>query len=182
VTSVPEYEAPQQTPPFMIPATADPPIWDILSFKLEAGTDSYAPLTFSVEIVSEDIGADVEARFYLVRHSESPVSYGAPGGKIAAGSLDDPPRLLSKSFSPVREVLSGCYTLLWVASHRFDTQTLCPLPSVDGTSAERDDSTRLSWTVLVCDDQTECAAEKLPDCLAADPEFACDVASSEGGG
>jgi hypothetical protein len=190
VTSVPEYEAPQQTPPFMIASTADPPTWDILSFKLEADTQAYAPVTFSVEVVSEDIGTDVEALFYLVPHVE-PLSLYADdveidaGGKIPAGSLDSPPRVLSKSFRPPRfndDMAPLCFTLFWVAAHRFDTQTDCPAPSVDATGAERDDSSRLTWTVLLCNDQTECAAEKLPECLVGDPVFPCDVAAAEGAG
>jgi hypothetical protein len=177
---VPEYEAPQQTPPFMIASSADPPTWDILSFKLEADTEAYAPVTFSVEVVSEDIGADVEALFYMVGRSEEPFLQRFPGGRIAAGTLDDPPRLLSRSFqAPIvqDEDQYGCYTLFWVAAHRFDSQTDCPVPSEDpATGAQRDDSSRLSWTMLLCNDQTECAAEKLPECLRADPPFPCDVA------
>jgi hypothetical protein len=187
VTSVPEYEAPQQTPPFMIASTADPPTWDILSFKLEADTQAYAPVTFSVEVVSEDIGAEVEALFFLVPHVEKPFPDPDPeidaGGKIPAGSLDSPPRVLSKSFRPDwSNDQPACATLFWVAAHRFDTQTDCPAPSVDATGAERDDSSRLTWTVLLCNDQTECAAEKLPECLVGDPVFPCDVAAAEGGG
>jgi len=189
VTSVPDYQPPEQTRPILMADTATPATWELLEFTRTGVNEPYPELPFSVEVVSEDLGVDVQAKFFLVaRGALNTFQFGYAGGTLEAGSLTDTGRTLRKGWSPslAFEPTADCYTLFWVAAHAFDAQTGCPAPAADPDTGEprdppRDDFSILTWTVLVCPDSTPCAATTLAKCLDGDPDFVCESETVTGG-
>jgi hypothetical protein len=179
VTDVPDFQEPTKTPPIMIDSTASPPLYEIITF-VKGPNDRFAEQAFSVRVESEDGGDDLEARFWLSRRSPGkpvdPVN-GGGGGTLAASTLSDTSRVLSKGFTPVSDLAQGCYQLFWIVSHDLeDGDTDCPKDPTDAA--------QVSWTALVCDSDP-CADTVLPSCNVVKPEgFAvpCPQSGPAGGG
>lgn len=164
VTDVPDYAEPQPTPPFMLEATANPTTTSLLRF--EDRGEGFAPVSLTVNVVSEDDGRAVEHRFFLSGRSQGtqlePDSYVA-GPDLEPGSLTGEARVLTGSFRPRSQTPPGCYQLFWLASHGNSNSTDCPI--------DAGDYSQINWTVLVC--SGDCTDAQLLGCAQNDPQVPC---------
>src|SRR5262245_55459981 len=63
VTSVPDYQDPQQTAPFLVPESAFPDIKQVIALPFDSST-KYPSQEFRVEVRSEDARQKVQFRLY----------------------------------------------------------------------------------------------------------------------
>ena len=157
VTSVPDFQEPTQTPPYLVAATADPPVTQLL--ELTPNPD-YPSTPFRVEVRSEDAGQKVEFKFYYdygSGTSDAPFKFVENAGELPPGTLADTERKPhSRSWTP-KFVTAGCHTLTLMASHAFDnSETSCPQHLAD--------SSQLTWRFLLCETAQPCAEDTLKLC------------------
>jgi hypothetical protein len=168
VTSVPEFEEPQQTPPFLVASAADP---DIREFVLVVDGDDRKD--FRAKVISEDRGEPVQVALYI--------DYGEPNAAmhpfrrsiaefpdIAPGTLADGARPVNAQwFQDSADVEDGCHTITMMVTHEFDFRN-CPMNLLD--------SSHLTWKVLRCTSKELCEKiDPLKDCpnSTEDPLVAC---------
>jgi hypothetical protein len=152
VTSKPQIEDPQTTPPFLIAASADPDVREFI--KLEGDT----PVTLFADVVSEDGQQDVQTALYVDYGLQStvvpdwPYAWAIRGNQFPAGTLADGHRRIHQTFYPsVNTLADGCHTLTLVVSHAFEQEAddrYCPV--------SLDDSSQLTWYVLKCSAPGNC--------------------------
>lgn len=157
VTSSPEFEDPEQTPPELIAATAKPELQSIL--VIPAGE----AVTFSAEVRSaQDLGEDILVKLYVdygVESAGQPFTNAINGAEVPVATAGQP-RTASVRVSP-NALPPGCHTFTLMVSHAFDQLTECP--------EDLDDSSHLTWHALVCDATGPC-----PPPLG-DPRLECPV-------
>lgn len=150
VTSVPEFEEPLQTPPFLVAEAADP---DVREFVLVVDGD--ARKEFNAAVISEDRGKPVKVALYF--------DYGVENAaknpfKLALAEFPDvPPGTIADGKRPVSaqwyldsaDVLPGCHTVTMMVTHEFDFRR-CPVTLAD--------SSYLTWHIRRCTSKEQCGA------------------------
>jgi hypothetical protein len=178
VTSSPTFEDPERTPPFLVAATAQPDLREILVVnKFEVSN----PLVFSAGLRSEDNGESIVGlvvRNYGVEGSDTKPYEDELGRRVAEpGTLDDTSRRLSVPWYVNKADINGCANVSLLAMHKVDEITGCPVDPVDFDF--------LTWTVIVCEGSMDCcdptagpgeedACSNLA-CPEIDPEIRCGV-------
>lgn len=148
----------------MLVETANP----LTSEMLESGglQPGYAPVPVAVDVLSEDDGVAVENRFFLSARSSVQVmepQNAVAGADLEPGNWSDGGRTMTAIFQPNALTEPGCYELFWLATHEADFRSCPVLP---------EDSTRISWTILICAAANCSDAEKL-GCHENEPQIPC---------
>lgn len=163
VPSTTEFSEPEQTPPFLIGASADPDIREFLVV-----VDGESRKDFTASLLSEDRGKAVQVALYI--------DYGRPNvagqpfknaitnfPEIAAGTMSDGPRPVHAQWFPdIHPVSNGCHTITMMVTHEFDFLD-CP--------KRLSDSSQLVWKVLRC-----ALRETCDPILVDDPQLGCPSA------
>jgi hypothetical protein len=177
VTSVPEFEEPPQTPPFLIASTADP---DLREFVLVVDGDDKTE--FSASVISEDRGEPVQVALYIDYGVANAADH--PFRRSIAEFPDIPPATFADGQRPVNtqwyqdsaDVLNGCHTITMMVTHAFDFLN-CP--------KSLSDSSHLTWKILRCTSKELCEKiDPLTDCpnSTEDSLRACPSESPGAGG
>jgi hypothetical protein len=155
ITDTPQFQTPQHTAPFLVGATAMPPLGQVQILDL----DSEPALQFGADVISQDDPAGsggqfttVSARLYVDYGVEPPGTknqpyFGLPftgDNQLQNGTLDQTTgRFISATWiSADVPPAEGCHTATLVASHLFDETPGCPRCD--------DDYSMLTWMVLAC--------------------------------
>jgi hypothetical protein len=183
VTSVPQFDEPAQTPPFLVAAKADP---DLREFVFVLDDDQR--IDFRAAVLSEDRDVPVQIALYIDYGQEN--AAGNPFKRSIAEFPEILPGTLSQGPRPVQaewfldsdDVDYGCHTVTMMVTHAFDFRN-CP---------ERlSDSSHLVWNILRCKSQELCVIDPAKQCPnSAGPDLiACpsetpgpDSGSGSGGG
>jgi hypothetical protein len=183
VTSVPQYDEPAQTPPFLVAAAADPDIREFV-FVL----DGEQRIDFRASVLSEDRDAPVQMALYIdygqVNAAGNPFKRAlAEFPDIPAGTLSQGPRpVLAEWFLDSDDVGHGCHTITMMVTHKFDFRN-CPERLAD--------SSHLVWNILRCPSKESCAIDPAKQCptSAGPPLIPCpsespgpDAGTGDGGG
>lgn len=145
-----ECAYPEQTRPFLLGASADPPLGEVVLIGASGG--NYGPVEFSAYVESEDAGQAVQAVLLVDHGDTSGVSNGpyrgfVPGNSLPPGRLVDGPRgPLSISWHPQTAEVSGCHTVTLMATHQFQQSF-----GAYYCAADSDDVDTLTWVVALCD-------------------------------
>ena len=183
VTSVPQFDEPAQTPPFLVAAAADPDIREFV-FVL----DGEQRIDFRAEVLSEDRGTPVQIALYIDYGQEN--AAGNPFKRAIAEFPEITPGTLSQGARPVHaewfldsdDVAPGCHTITMMVTHEFDFRR-CPRRLAD--------SSHLVWNILRCTSKESCAIDPATECpsSAEAPLVACpaetpgpDAGTGDGGG
>lgn len=157
VLSTPHYEEPDQTPPFLVAAAANP---DLREFVLVLDEDTRKD--FGAAVLSEDRGDPVHVALYI--------DYGVPNAaghpffrsiaefpEVPAATMADGPRSVSAQwYLDTANVDPGCHTVTMMATHAFDYRN-CP--------KVLSDSSQLVWKVLRCTTNDTCpVVDPIKDC------------------
>lgn len=182
VTSVPEYDEPAQTPPFLVAAAADP---DPREFTVIL--DAELRKDFRAAVISEDRSQPVQIALYIDYGVENAAGNPfrrsiAEFPEIPAGTLADGKRPVhAEWFLDSDDVGHGCHTVTMMVTHEFDFRN-CP--------ARLTDSSSLMWHVLRCpstdlcdyDPQTDCPNSAAAELVGCPPEDAASPEGESGGG
>ncbi len=161
VPSTTEFSEPEQTPPFLLGATADPDAREFLVV-----VDGESRKDFTASILSEDRGEPVQIALYI--------DYGRPNvagqpfknaitnfPEIAPGTMSDGPRAAHAQWFPdIHPVNYGCHTITMMATHAFDFLD-CP--------KRLSDSSQLVWKVVRCASTETCDPIPVDDPLVGCP-------------
>jgi hypothetical protein len=151
ITSTPDFGSVEQTPPFLLDASATPSSRDFLVIPADKVFQE-----FSAEVRSEDAGEPVEVVLYIDYGVEN--GAGLPyrraivnNANVDAGSFDDAvPRIASSKWYPgIDPVVPGCHSFTLMVSHSFDNQTRCP--------SDVSDSSQITWQAVVCATADDCS-------------------------
>lgn len=156
VTSVPEFDEPAQTPPFLVAAAADPDIREFV-FVL----DGEQRIDFRAAVLSEDRGEPVQIALYIDYGQEN--AAGNPFKRSIAEFPEILPGTLSQGARPVHaewfldsdDVSHGCHTITMMVTHEFDFRN-CPRSLAD--------SSHLVWNILRCASKESCAIDPAKEC------------------
>lgn len=155
ITSTPDFNSVEQTPPFLVASSAEPSSRELLVF-----TPSTVSVEFSAEVRSEDAGEPVEVVLYIDYGVEN--AAGQPyrhaivtNANVNAGTLGDTtPRMArSKWFLENPKVEPGCHSFTLIVSHQFDSETRCP--------SDPSDSSQITWQGVVCASADDCSFDPL---------------------
>lgn len=156
VTSVPEYDEPAQTPPFLVAAKAAPDIREFV-FVL----DGEQRIDFSAAVLSEDRGEPVHVALYIDYGQEN--AAGNPFKRSLAAFPTIPPGTLSEGardfnvswYLDSDDVSHGCHSITMMVTHEFDFRN-CPMRLAD--------SSHLVWNILRCPSKESCAIDPAKEC------------------
>ncbi len=166
VIGEPDFTPPERTRPQLIAVT--PPTTELLRIT-PTSANTFAPLNFTVQLVSEDAGDDVEAALLLNYGHPSTLIPGTPyenavdNKEWPAGTLADGPRPLTLTW-PVPQLINEshiCKSLTVIATHSlygFTPYRDCPTDIAD--------SDTLTWFVALCENLSDCSID---DCIADRP-------------
>jgi hypothetical protein len=150
VTDSPEFPEPKRTPPFL--TNFDPSPAEIQTIPVRPGTNpndrNYLPAYVSFDVVSDDLGDDLEALVLLdFQGPDRP-----PARELCPSIPSIPPATLQSTGRNVRcdftlTVAAGCYTVTAVVSHDF--RRLSTQPVTEG------DVFRTTWIYQVGVDLTD---------------------------
>lgn len=169
VTSSPEFEDPEQTPPELIASTAKPDIRNVLEVDESTGRVLLNALVRSEEDAGETVKFRLLLDYGIPNNDQPPKPYQliVDRGEVALPSAPGEEQAVSAAWQPQTFIANGCHTLTLMVSHEFDEATDCP---------ERlDDSSQLTWFVNFC--RTPPCAD-LPPC--AEPTAACPEVADGG--
>jgi len=166
VTSTPDFEQAQQTPPFLITATANPDPTQILIIDDADLRTQQNSFEFSANVVSEDAGEQVEFQLYI--------DYGWPDSDLGqpfrthigdiipltpSTMADTNRRVTAKWLPAINGFGLGCHTVTLIASHHFDKSSI----ETSGCPVCRSDSSQITWQVYRCDSEGKTAdSDKYP--------------------
>lgn len=157
VLSTPQFEEPEQTPPFLIAAAADP---DPREFVLVLDEDNRKD--FGAAVLSEDRGEPVQVALYIDYGLSNAAGHPffrsiAEFPEIPAGTMASGPRAVSTQwFLDTANVEPGCHTVTMIVTHEFDYRNCPKLLS---------DSSQLVWKVLRCTTNDTCPTiDPIKDC------------------
>lgn len=179
ITSTPDFEPPEPTPPFLVSENASPDLRQIVVVQPDQDE-----ITFSAFVRSEDEKDDLVSVRLLIDYGTP--SAGAPFGRAIKGkpvkssTMADRSRIASAKLNRAVDDLSGCHRFTLMVSHAFDEFTDCPV--------DLSDSDSLTWNVFLCtSDMPECPPPldpasdcALPAAPASCPQFSSDVTTSSG--
>lgn len=159
ITSTPDFESPEQTPPFLLSQNATPDPREIIALENPKGS-----LTFSAFVRSEDGGEPVQTRLLVNYGTASspkrPYRFAEIGTTLGPSSMDDRSRVASGVFDNASYNLVGCFRFTLMVSHAFDDNN-CPL--------DLSDSDAITWTAYLCESADNCAPPIDPDVDCALP-------------
>lgn len=179
ITSTPDFEPPEQTPPFLVSENASPDLRRIVLIQPDQDE-----VPFSAFVRSEDDGQQVKVRLlidYGLKSGESPFPKALNGKPVDASTMSDRSRVASAKWTRGGDELTpGCHSFTLMVSHAFDDFTDCPV--------DLSDSDSLTWNAYVCaTGMPECPPPlALSDCLLEDepssscPQFSSDETTSTG--
>lgn len=157
VLSAPEFEEPDQTPPFLIATAADP---DPREFVLVLDEDKRKD--FGAAVLSEDRGEPVQVALYIDYGISNAAGHPffrsiAEFPEIPAGTMAEGPRAVSTQwFLDTANVEPGCHSVTMIVTHHFDYRN-CP--------KRMSDSSQLQWKVLRCATTDTCPTiDPVKDC------------------
>lgn len=173
ITSTPDFESPNRTPPFLVAEGASPDPRQIVVVQPDKRT-----IEFSAFLRSEDDKDDVET-WLLVNYGTQvgPNPYGTPipGNTLLPSTMDDRTRKATATWTYDSYKFERCNRFTLMVSHAFDNNR-CPL--------ELSDSDSITWTVYICLPGEDCPPQIDPalDCVpltpAACPQFSPELTSS----
>lgn len=146
VTSTPDFSEPEQTPPFLVPATAEPRPTEVLIVRPQGAT--LPDTAFSAELRSEDAGQDVLGALLIDYGAEDelgkPYADRVRFATLPARTLDAVETRVARAELPGSYWSNrpGCHTVTMIVTHEFDAVSGCP---------ERlEDSSQITWFVYAC--------------------------------
>jgi hypothetical protein len=155
VTSVPEFQPPEEAGPFLLSATADPDPRKIVLLDEQNITPSFF-VSFAADVVSQDDPKNPERRVKVRLYidygledqgtPEQPFRFVILANPLDPGTIDQTTgrRAAVKWFPAAHQVGFGCHTATLVASREFDETTGCPKSA--------DDYSMITWQVFHCDE------------------------------
>ncbi len=178
VTSTPDFEPPERTPPELVAALATPDLREVIRVDETTGTVNLGAAVRSVEDAGEGVRFRLFLDYGIPNGFDLPYQDVVDGGAVTEPTGEDEVRRVSARWRPGNDLSNGCHTLTLMVSHAFDETPQGP--ALD--CPERlDDSSQLTWFVDFCRvppcvEQPPCA-----EATVACPAVADDV-PSEGGG
>lgn len=182
ITSTPDFESPDQTPPFLQSQNATPDPRQIV--VLQPDKDE---ITFSAFLRSEDANENVLTRLLLDYGTEFdglPYTDSDNGTTLLPSGMEDRSRVASGKFrrGSFGGDITGCHRFTLMVSHAFNDND-CPVDLAD--------SDAITWSVYICpkgsgdacppmiNPAVDCA---LPPKPAACPQFSPQGATSSSSG
>lgn len=172
VTSTPNFEERNRTPPFLLSETADPDTRLIHVYNL----DETGSVTFGADVVSEDAGDKVLGHLVLDYgfrlEGGDPTPYRNRIGldaSVKPATIDDPPRTLAVTWNVKSlDISPGCHNFALLATHEFNET---------GCAVDPSDFDYVMWTVLICrkSDGNCCEPSEEGGCPIQCPDFNEDV-------
>ncbi len=151
VEDPPLYTEPTQTTPRLVTRLAKPALDRIII------VDKGDPIEFSMPVVSEDVGEEVQALLFV-----DSFPFNSDTDTVPPSTLDDLSRSLKLSYQSLPVIDFGCHRMMMRVSHQsnFDFQTS------NGTPIDDADVSEAIWWVNVVDIAAGDNGAVLKDCVA----------------
>lgn len=152
VEDPPVYTEPTQTTPRLVTRLAKPALDRILV------VDKGDPITFTMPVVSEDVGETVQALLFV-----DSFPFNSDTDTVPPSTLDDTSRSLELTYQPLLPPIDfGCHRMMMRVSHQsnFDFQ------NSNGTVIDDTDVSEAFWWVNVIDIAAGDNGAVLRDCIA----------------